>query len=59
VYDGRAAPQLNPKERNMPAKKTGASKKKLAPGKKAQKIKPLTQDFHFTKPIDTPSAKLG
>ena len=42
----------------MPAKKSGASKKKLAPGKKAQKIKPLTQDIHFTKPTDVPSPKM-
>jgi hypothetical protein len=48
----------NLKERNMPTKKTNASKKKLAPGKKAQKIKPLTQDFHVTKPVNVPSPKL-
>ncbi len=43
----------------MPTKKTGAPKKKLAPGKKAQKIKPLTQDFHFTKSTDVPSPKMN
>lgn len=41
----------------MPTKKTRTSKKKLAPGKKQQKVKPL-KDFHFTKPVDKPSANL-
>jgi hypothetical protein len=41
----------------MATNKSGSTKKKLAPGKKQQKIKPLMQDFHFTKTTDTPSVK--
>jgi hypothetical protein len=57
VYDGGVALPLKPKGENMPTKKTRTSKKKLAPGKKQQKVKPL-KDFHFTKPVDKPSANL-
>jgi hypothetical protein len=37
----------------MPTKKK--TKKKLAPGKKVSKVKPLTQDLHILKPTNTPS----
>jgi hypothetical protein len=36
----------------MPAKKGSASKKKLAPGKTQQKVKPLMK---FTRPVDKDS----
>jgi hypothetical protein len=36
----------------MPTKKANASKKKLAPGKKAQEVKPLMK---FTQPVNKPT----
>jgi hypothetical protein len=54
VYDGGVGLPLKPEGENMPTKKASTSKKKLAPAKKQQKVKPL-KDFHFTTPVSKPS----
>jgi len=54
VYDGGVELPLKPKGENMPTKKASTSKKKLAPAKKQQNVKPL-KDFHFTTPVSKPS----